>query len=183
MPDDPLMFDGARPRGLRREQVELGWIAKARMNPLTVRECPRDTLIDLRHHVLRTGLPRETAALPGDELPTTRHLAAFDGDRVAGCATSLESALDGEPAWQLRGMATEPEAQGKGVGRTLFESAARALIAGEGVTLFWCNARSSARAFYEKLGWTVISGEFGIEGVGPHFKMKWRAATPAPLAS
>lgn len=149
------------------------------MTSLTVRAVPVDELLDLRHRVLRPGRPRETASLPGDDLPTTRHFAALDGDRVVGCATFLASALEGEPAWQLRGMATDPGSRGRGVGRTLLADAAGALARDRGPTLFWCNARTSARGFYERLGWTVISGECPIEGVGPHVKMSWRAATPA----
>ena len=37
--------------------------------------------------------------------------------------------------------------------------------------LAWCNARTSACAYYEKLGFTPRGGEFEIEGIGPHFVM------------
>ncbi|MDO7743693.1 MAG: GNAT family N-acetyltransferase, partial [Pedobacter sp.] len=35
----------------------------------------------------------------------------------------------------------------------------------------WCNARSTAAGFYKKLGFKMISEEFEIPGVGPHFNM------------
>lgn len=140
-----------------------------------VRRVPAAAVLPLRHRVLRPGRPPESANLPGDDLSDTHHFAAYDAGELIGCATFLSSSLDGEPAWQLRGMATSPERQGQGVGRLLLDRATAELISASGVRLFWCNARTGARPFYERLGWTVISGEFPIEGVGPHFKMSWHA--------
>ena len=37
--------------------------------------------------------------------------------------------------------------------------------------ILWCNARTSAIGFYEKLGWRVTSGPFDVPGVGPHVTM------------
>lgn len=145
------------------------------MSDLAVREVPVGRILDLRHRVLRIGLPPESAHFPGDDAPGTRHFAVQDGERVVGCATYLTSSHDGEPAWQLRGMATEPNLQKKGVGRTLTESSLL-MLAKETPKLFWCNARTSAVGFYERMGWQILGSEFDIPGVGPHFKMTWRAA-------
>jgi len=144
------------------------------MGAVAVCAVARDVILPLRQLVLRPGKPPETARFPGDELPDTRHYAAFDGDAVVGCATFLASELDGERAWQLRGMATDPGWQGRGAGRALLD-VAYAELAGTGVRAFWCNARTSAAGFYEKMGWRVISPEWVIEGIGPHVKMSWRA--------
>lgn len=142
---------------------------------LQVREVGVEPILDLRHRVLRTGLPRETAHFPGDELATTRHFAVFDGAQVVGCATFLETERDGEAAWQLRGMATDPGRQGQGVGRLLVERATAALSE-RGSSSYWCNARTSAVGFYEKMGWKTVGPEFQIAGVGPHYVMVWRRA-------
>lgn len=37
--------------------------------------------------------------------------------------------------------------------------------------LVWCNARTSAIGFYEKLGWQVVSEPFDVLTAGPHVKM------------
>jgi predicted GNAT family N-acyltransferase len=142
---------------------------------LEVREVGVEPILDLRHRVLRTGLPRQTAHFPGDELLTTRHFAVYEGDQVVGCATFLETQRDGEPAWQLRGMATDPARQGQGVGRVLVEQATAALSA-RGSKSYWCNARTSAVGFYQRIGWETVGPEFQIEGVGPHYIMVWRRA-------
>jgi predicted GNAT family N-acyltransferase len=74
---------------------------------------------------------------------------------------------------QLRGMAVAEEVRGTGLGRQLLLTAQTA-VADDPVAKdwrWWCNARTTAIGFYEKLGWEVASGEFMIEGVGPHKKM------------
>ena len=80
-----------------------------RHSEFEVRPTTLDEILGLRHRVLRAGLPRETSLFGGDEAPTTRHLAAMDRDGlVVGCATLHLNELNGETAWQLRGMAVAP---------------------------------------------------------------------------
>jgi ribosomal protein S18 acetylase RimI-like enzyme len=45
---------------------------------------------------------------------------------------------------------------------------AYSLLKERGVSYLWCNARTSAIGFYEKLGMKVISEEFEIPVIGPH---------------
>ena len=139
---------------------------------LTVRAVPLDAIVDLRHRVLRPGLPRETAVFPGDDQPTAYHFAAVDGGgSVVGCATFHPSEFDGQPAWQLRGMATDPAWVGRGVGRRVLDAGVSAVTAVDHRPL-WCNARKIAVGFYERLGWAVCSDEFDIPGAGPHHRMR-----------
>ncbi|MGN6368146.1 MAG: GNAT family N-acetyltransferase, partial [Phycisphaerae bacterium] len=77
----------------------------------------------------------------------------------------------GLAAYQLRGMATGESVRGRGVGRELL-AAAEGFVRGAGVGVMWCNARVPAVGFYEKGGWTVVSGEFEIPTAGPHVRME-----------
>ncbi len=130
----------------------------------------------LRQQVLRPGLPLASASFPGDDLPSSIHLAAVDPqDAVVGCASFMQVPYGQEPAWQLRGMATAPHWRRRGLGRALLQHAER-LLAGDALRLWWCNARLGAIAFYEAQGWIVDSPEFDIEGVGPHRRMIRRLA-------
>ena len=149
------------------------------MNPpsadLNVRAVPAHAIIDLRHRVLRPGLPREAAMFDGDDLPTSHHFAAVDaGGRIVGCATFHLNGYEGEPAWQLRGMATDPGWAGRGVGRRVLTAGEAAVVA-LGPGLLWCNARLPAVGFYERLGWVVCSDLFQIPSAGPHHRMRKRA--------
>ncbi len=136
-----------------------------------------EDIIDLRHRVLRTELPVETAHFDGDNRPLTLHFAAFlnnhEGKSVGNpicCASFMQEDLDGKLAWRLRGMATEPVYQGFGVGGRVLEAADKIFIS-RGPSLLWCNARESAVKFYERNGWTRISDVFDIATAGPHIKM------------
>ena len=87
------------------------------------------------------------------------------------CATFHLNQWDGRRAWQLRGMATSEEVRGKGVGKALLIHAEKSLLEHSPLRLFWANARTPARPFYEKLGWAATGEEFVIPTAGPHFKM------------
>ena len=141
---------------------------------VVVRPARWEEIIDLRHAVLRQGLPREEAFFPGDDATSSRHCGAFVNATAVGCATLSASQWEGEPAWQLRGMATLPGFRGKGLGRALLEQVEGDLSAGDANqpgALLWCNARTPAIGFYENMGWRVISAPFEIPTAGPHVKM------------
>ena len=140
--------------------------------PFTVGPVTAAEIVDLRWRVLRVGQLRATAVFDGDDLPTSRHFAAEADGRVIGCATFFLNTFDGESAWQLRGMATDSDWHGRGVGRAVLD-ASGAAVAAAGPRLLWCNAREAAVGFYRRVGWTVASDRFDVPGYGPHFRM-WR---------
>jgi predicted GNAT family N-acyltransferase len=134
-----------------------------------------DVILDLRHRVLRAGLPKESAQFPGDDAPSTWHLAVFnslatDASPIC-CASFMLNSYEEQSAWQLRGMATDQGFQRKGFGSGLVRCAVALIVADSNVRLFWCNARVPAIAFYERHGWKVDSDEFDIPTAGPHRKM------------
>ena len=135
-----------------------------------------DEIMDLRHEVLRHGLPRESAVFDGDNAPTSRHYAAIHDGRAVGCATLHLNQWEGEPAWQLRGMATDPPFRGRGVGRALLQWVESDARAAGPVRLLWCNARAPAVPFYQSQGWAIRSDLFDIPTAGPHRRMTKRLA-------
>ena len=127
----------------------------------------------VRLPMLRPGLPPESAILDHDDDPGTRHFGAFDGARLVGVATFFPEPCPLRPgphAWRLRGMATFPEMQGRGGGSGLVAEGLRAARADD-AELMWCNARVSARGFYEKLGFATFGDEFVLPVAGPHYVM------------
>jgi predicted GNAT family N-acyltransferase len=131
----------------------------------------RDEVVPLRHSVLRPGLPEDTARYPADADPDAFHLAARSDDgAVISCGSFYPEALDGEPAWRLRGMATDPGRRGQGVGGELLEAGVAEVVRRRG-RLVWCNGRTTARAFYERHGFTARGEEFDSPPAGPHYVM------------
>ena len=138
---------------------------------------------ELRRAVLRPGWP-VGSPMHGDDNADAIHLAALDDDgTVIGSCLVLPRPYPpraGEPgAWQLRGMATTPQWQGKGVGAAVI-SAALDTVAARGGRLIWCDARTSAVAFYRQHGFVAEGAEFRHAESGiPHYRM-WRPV-PVPL--
>ena len=127
----------------------------------------------VRHPVLREGLPPESAILDRDDDPSTSHFGAFEHERLVAVATFFPEDCPGRPespAWRLRGMATLPEARGRGAGRALVERGAR-LAREAAAELLWCQARVTARGFYAKLGFSAEGDPFELPRTGRHFLM------------
>jgi GNAT superfamily N-acetyltransferase len=127
----------------------------------------------LRHPILRAGLPPHTAMFPEDDNPRTAHLGAFDDERLVAVATFFPEACaarPGVPAYRLRGMATLRPWRGRGGGRALLLAGQR-VAERAGARTLWCNARTTARGFYEKLGFEIEGEEFELPDSGPHYVM------------
>ncbi len=137
----------------------------------TVERCTIDRLIDLRHAVLRQGLPRESAVFSGDESAGAVHIAAIAGGQVVGCASFHLNQWDGQPAYQLRGMATAETVRRRGAGREILHFAESLLREIGPTRQLWCNARVPAVPFYQSMGWEVMSEVFDIPLAGPHVRM------------
>ena len=129
----------------------------------------------LRHAVLRTGMPIETAAFDSDDAPTTLHLAAYNGERVVGCVSVMAKVCPDVGAWQLRGMAVDPACRGHGVGAALIAEVHRRMAGQQ----LWCNARLPAVRFYEQHGWRCVTDVFDVPTAGPHRRMIGPASSEA----
>jgi GNAT superfamily N-acetyltransferase len=140
-------------------------------NGVVARRAELSEIFQVRWEVLRPGAPREAAVFPGDDLPTTIHVGAFDGARNICCATGTRAEWEGRPAWQLRGMGVVADWQRRGVGQLALAKLVELAREAWPVDTMWCNAREEAVKFYEGLGWRLASGQFMVEGVGPHYKM------------
>jgi predicted GNAT family N-acyltransferase len=135
-----------------------------------VEESDAETTYPLWRDVLREGRPVPRPADPAG----TFHLAARTGDgQVVGVVRFSPAPCPWRTAsspWQLRGMATDATVRGAGVGRAMV-AAGMARVAERGGDLVWCDARVTAAGFYERMGFTVVTGEFDKPGIGPHVGM------------
>ena len=115
-------------------------------------------LLDLRRRVLRAGRPEADVTNRDDEHADARHFAGLLGERVVVSASFF--AVDGSfgpGARQLRYMGTDVDVQGRGLGLAVL-AVAEGVLAREGVTTLWANARDSALGFYRRAGWRVVEG-------------------------
>ena len=137
-----------------------------------VKFIPVDLTLDLRSRILRNGKPLVECSFPTDQVEGIFHLAFYVDDTIVTIASFFPNNYkdNKELGYQLRGMATDSQYVGKGYGKQLIEFAVQ-YIKNTNAQYIWCNARSSAVKFYQKLGFELVSEEFEIAGVGPHYEM------------
>lgn len=140
-----------------------------------IREILSEQTYPLRSEILRWGkVPPERCANPEDTLKGSFHLGYFEGNNLTGIASFHIEAMPDKPdvkAYRLRGMAVAITHQNKGIGKQLVQYAIM-LLKQKGIEYLWCNARTSAKYFYEKMNFEVFSDEFDIPDIGPHYRMR-----------
>jgi ribosomal protein S18 acetylase RimI-like enzyme len=128
--------------------------------------------LSLREAVLRQPLG---LAWQPDELAaeaTSRHLACFDGEKLAG--TLVLVPVDARTV-RMRQVAIAPKCQRQGFGAALVrfaEDAARRA----GFDTVTAHAREVAVPFYQRLGYAVEGESFTEVGI-PHFRISKRLGT------
>ena len=134
---------------------------------------PAAAVRPLRWAVLRPGRPASELVSPGDEDPSTLHLAVRAGGQIVGTATVMRDGYPGgaRPGdWRIRGMAVAESHRGRGIGSSLL-AACESHVRSRGGLRLWCNARIAARNLYLDAGRAIEGEEFEIPGIGPHLLM------------
>jgi predicted GNAT family N-acyltransferase len=127
----------------------------------------------IRNQILRPGQPIEACHFAEDENEQTFHLGAFIDSKLVSVASfyfERNEKFEEEYQYRLRGMATLAEHQGKGLSSALLKTAFP-IIKQNFCQMLWCNARTSAQGFYQKVGFEKVGDEFDIKGIGPHVLM------------
>jgi GNAT superfamily N-acetyltransferase len=127
----------------------------------------------LRLQALRPGGKLAERHFENDGQEKQFHLGVEIGPKLI-CIGSFHperhGSFDHTRQYRLRGMATDPQHQGRGAGSLLIDAAIKELRSMQ-VELLWCNARRGARVFYERAGLQIHGDEFDVPGIGPHFLM------------
>lgn len=129
----------------------------------------------IRHKVLAPKLGLDAIKFQNDDdEDLSFHLGAFIDGQLVSVASFFYEKHPKFPdlhQYQLRGMATLPEFERKGLSSELLK-VAFPIIRQNFCTLVWCNARKSAVGFYEKVGFLRTEDpEFEIPDIGPHYLM------------
>ncbi|HEY5389728.1 MAG TPA: GNAT family N-acetyltransferase [Solirubrobacteraceae bacterium] len=132
-----------------------------------VREISPEATRGMRQAILR---PHETIEeLAAHEPPGAFAVGAFDGDELVAVGMIGPDGASG--AWRIRGMATVAAVRGRGAGSAVL-AALLEHAAAHGARRVWCNARTAARSLYERAGLHVVSEEFEVSPIGPHYVME-----------
>ncbi|WP_158795200.1 GNAT family N-acetyltransferase [Pedobacter sp. L105] len=138
-----------------------------------IRRISQQETFPLRSAELRNNKPFDQCVLPTDNTEGIYHLGYFLDDQLVCIGTFFPEDYpeQGTGGFRLRGMATLSAFAGKGYGAALINFAIDELTSVQ-ASYIWCNARKAAVGFYSKLGFDIISGEFDVPGIGPHFDMR-----------
>lgn len=156
---------------------------------LAIRLVALDDTFPLRKAVLRPWLTIDEARATWADTPEHFQVGAVKDGRVVSTAGFLieaqpnYGAVLGPLQWRLRGVASEPDFQGKGLGGRVLtfgiaELARRLAARGEPSAALWCNGRTGAQRFYERHGFQPIGAIFETPGTGPHYVF-WRRVEAA----
>lgn len=129
----------------------------------------RDDAFDVRRAVFveEQGVPE---SLEWDEYEeTATHFVAYDEGQPVGAARFREYDLDGDRVCKVERVAVLEAARGEDWGRRLMESL-EAEAGDASFDRFYLHAQTTARDFYEKLGYEQVGEEF-LEADIPHVKM------------
>ncbi len=132
-------------------------------------------IFDLRHRVLRTGKPLDSAHMPGDDAPTTQHLAVWQDETLIGCATLMIEDGGSDAAGcaiRLRGMAVDASVRNRGIGEEMVRFMQK--HAAKKKSGLWCHARIKALGVYLRAGMVETGEFFDIPKIGDHRLMVWR---------
>jgi predicted GNAT family N-acyltransferase len=134
---------------------------------------PVEEVLHTRNMVLREGrLTLDECRFPTDSVEGTFHLGYYIQNTLV-CIASFSpqgyAAYTGL-GYQLRGMATIEEYRGKNVGNQLLNFVI-VYLRGQKANYIWCNARKKAAKFYTGIGFEIISPEFEVPVIGPHYVM------------
>lgn len=120
-------------------------------------------------YLLRTSVLGQAAEpKPGDDAPDTLHVGVYANERLVSIASIYHEPPPGSDdarARRLRGIATLPDAQGKGYGRLALTRCIE-YVRTSGGTRVWCNTRAGAVDFYPALGFSVQADAHDVPGHG-----------------
>ena len=113
----------------------------------------------LRRDVLYPGLELVDMAIEEDA--DGMHFGAFKDNALAGVVSLFHKDID----FQFRKLAVDPRFQQMGIGTALLDTI-KSQVLQDGGTRLWCNARTSAIAFYLKNGFSQTGKKFEKNGIG-----------------
>ena len=138
---------------------------------MTIKSINAKDTFTVRHPVLRPGRPIEDCCFELDNHASSLHLGMeFNGEIIA-VLSALPIKCVNFPnlkSMRLRGIATLPAFQKKGLGSQLIIEVEKRLLKLKKIRLIWLNARISAKSFYQNLGYKTMGETINIRGIGIH---------------
>ena len=124
----------------------------------------------IRHKVLRPNQDLADCKFDHDHDKDSFHVGAFLEDKLISIASfynEINSDIEGDLQYRLRGMATLEEYRVQKAGSSLIQYGEK-ILKERNVNVWWCNARIAVSDYYKKLGLDEKGDVFDIHPIGPH---------------
>jgi GNAT superfamily N-acetyltransferase len=138
-----------------------------------IKEINPELTYEIRHIVLRPNQTIKECMYETDLETGGFHVGAFHkGKLISVVSFCMENnpKFSSEKQYRLRAMATLPEFRKLGAGRELVNYGEN-IIKARGYDLLWCNGRTTAQEYYERLGFKIYGSIFDYPPIGPHIAM------------
>lgn len=126
--------------------------------------------LPLRQKVLKPFLTLEECRNDKDLFADTFHFGLYIEQRLV-CISSWEKEnhpdFPDSNQYRLRGMATDVDFQGQGLGKSMIQHSLT-FLRDKNIKFVWANARIKAFNFYESLGFHFHGELFDLPRIGPH---------------
>lgn len=138
-----------------------------------IKEIDPELTYEIRHMVLRPNQNIIECMYETDLETGGFHVGAFHRDKlisvVSFCIENNPN-FSSDKQYRLRAMATLPEFRKLGAGRELVNYGENIMKA-RGCDIVWCNGRTTAQEYYERLGFKPYGNIFDYPPIGPHIVM------------
>ena len=143
------------------------------MPRIAIKLISAESTLAIRQRILRPGQNLAECVFPDDNFSSSTHVGGFIDGQLVSIASVFKqkeqqfNLFESGSQFRLRGMATEKEFRGQGLGTAVVLDCLERCwnLGGE---VFWCNARISAVSFYDRLGFTSHDQKFDLPGIGIH---------------
>jgi GNAT superfamily N-acetyltransferase len=125
----------------------------------------------VRHPVVRPGRPIKTCEFELDNHLSSLHFGVEFNGKIIAVLSALQIGCENFPnliSMRLRGIATLPTFQKKGLGSQLIMEVEERLLKLKEIRLLWLNARINAKKFYQNLGYETVVKTFNVQSIGIH---------------
>jgi predicted GNAT family N-acyltransferase len=147
------------------------------MKEIVVKQLAPEQVLPLRAKVLRPHHPLMDCVFDSDHVALAGHFGAGAPDgEILSVGTIYPEAFpgrsdEGTEFWRLRGMATDDNARGQGLGARILHSCTEHVRKHRShpKTVIWAHARTGALKFYRRHGFQTVGEEYNMPGIGPHY--------------
>mgnify|MGYP001166655001 CR=1 FL=1 len=138
---------------------------------MIIKKIKAEKTFELRHPILRKGLPVNSCKFENDTNSKSLHLGAFEGNKLIGVISALPNKCNffhKKKAYQIRGLAVLEKYRRKGIASALIEKTEIILKEKYLIDLIWLNSRIIASELYLKNNYISYGEPFDIKISGTH---------------